>query len=149
VSELAGNAPEPVGELLHVLAVNLTATSTEGGRVIVPSVELWSDCVRWQITQIPMPAYFSYMRDRLMEHGGYNEDATDDSAPRRPGRYSMRDDVGTSYRISGGAGGGERRRAHAQHVTFDPAVPEGARQISLCDGALGGEVISVDLPRDH
>lgn len=144
MSELASNAPEPVGELLDVLAVKLTATSTEDGRVIVPSVELWSDCVRWQITQTPMPAYYSYMRDR-----GFKEDATDDSAPRRPGRYSMRDDVGTSYRISGGGGEGERRRAWVEHVTFDPAVPEGARQISLCDGALGGEVISVELPPDH
>jgi hypothetical protein len=144
VRDVAADDPGPPNDLLEVLPVNATAASSEGGRIIVPSVELWRDCVRWQITQIPMPSYFSYVRDR-----GVKEGPAEDSAPRRPGRYSMRDDVGTVYEVSGATGGGDRHEAWVLHTTFDPAVPKEARRIMLLGGALGSEVITVHLPRGH
>src|SRR5215203_5563817 len=65
-----------------------------GGCLVLTSVELWSDGVRWNVGQLPKP-----------------------ENPIRAPEWTMEDDIGTQYEVAGG--GRPRRLPRAAHVAAD------------------------------
>jgi len=104
--------------------------ATGGGRLVLTSVELWSDEVRWNVGQLPKP-----------------------ENPIRAPEWTMEDDIGTQYEVAGqeAVWGSDVRDAsrHGPRIPTaahrDAAVPDGQESLSragsrpACRRAAGGQ----------
>jgi hypothetical protein len=104
-----------VPTLREVLPVREERRARGGGRLVVASVELWGDRVKWNVAQFPPPA--------RLQPG--------DPLP----KFAMTDDAGTEYRLSSGGAGGDGRW-WTEYVTFSPAPPREATVLRISGGAL-------------
>jgi hypothetical protein len=114
-----------VPTLRRVLPVAEDHPAIEGGRLVVVSLELWGDRVKWNLAQFPPP--------RRLEPG------------RRMPVFAMADDTGTAYRLLGGGAGGDGRW-WTQYVTFGPVPPQRGTKVRLTGGTLAhGVSVAVRL----
>jgi hypothetical protein len=114
-----------VPTLREVLPVRAERRARGGGRLVVSSVELWGDRLKWNVAQFPPPA------------------------PLQPGdplpKFTMTDDAGTEYRLTSGGAGGDGRW-WTEYVTFAPVPPPEATVVRLSGGALAhGAMVTVRL----
>jgi hypothetical protein len=127
LSVLSDDLERWLGEVptLHrVLPVAQERPATEGGRLVVASVELWGDRIKWNLAQFPPPP----------------RPVTGRALP----VFGMVDDADTPYRLMGGGSGGDGRW-WTQYVTFGPAPSQQATALRLVGGTLA-DGTSVHVP---
>jgi hypothetical protein len=114
-----------VPTLRGVLPIREERRARGGGRLVVASLELWGDRAKWNLSQFPPPA-------------------PPEAGEPLP-RFTMADDLGTDYKVSGGGAGGDGRW-WTEYVTFSPVPPEGATLLRLTGGSLAhGASVTVRL----
>jgi hypothetical protein len=110
-----GNGPPPFGELLAVFPVRCRLEK----RLLIVTAESYEDAVvvRW------------VLEGEQVEEGA-------------PPPLALRDDAGTTYRLSASGWFGDARRARGE-TTFEPGIPASATTLEIVGGGAAGAFVTL------